>query len=83
MSNKAVGIVTIAGTVVIGVSTIYAIKSGLKFEDILSRFEENKEALHRLVEKILEFGRDFLLKMYNIIMEVIKNLVIKFNRGVV
>lgn len=78
MNNKAVGIATIASGVVIGVSAIYAITNGVKFEDILTKFEQNKEVFHRLVKNLLELGRDFLVRIYNTIAELVKELIFKF-----
>lgn len=78
MNSTTVGIVTIASGVAIGAAVLYSINKGIEFEKVIKKFEENKEAFLTLVKNLIDLGRDFLIRLYNNIVELVKELIFKY-----
>lgn len=79
MNNTAVaaGVVTLASGAVIGIAALYAVKRGIDFSVVIEKFEENKELFLSFVKNILDMGRDFIMRLYATISELVKEAIFK------
>lgn len=72
MSTKA-----LAAGVLIGAGTIYAYKKNYQISDVLNIIDLNTEKFEAFVENLITYGREFLLKMYNIIKTFVMEILFK------
>ncbi len=75
--NNTITIGTLAAGVLIGAGTIYAYRSGLQVSDVLEKIEKNSDKFEICIQNLIEYGREFLEKLYNLIKNLVRELMFK------
>lgn len=75
--SKAVTVGSLAAGVLIGAGTIYAYRSGLQVSDVLAKIEENSEKFEVCIRNLIEYGREFLEKVYNLIKTFVMDILFR------
>ncbi len=67
----------LAAGVLIGAGTIYAYKNEYKVSDVLNLINLNTEKFEAFIDNLIAYGREFLMKMYNIIKTFVMEIMFK------
>lgn len=67
----------LAAGVLIGAGTIYAYKNNYQVSDVLNKINLNTEKFEVFIENLIAYGREFLIKMYNIIKTFVMEIMFK------
>ncbi len=68
----------LAAGILVGAGTLYAYKNDYQVSDILGLININSEKFETFINNLIEVGREFLIKMYNIIKSILMELKFKF-----
>ncbi len=68
----------LAAGILVGAGTLYAYKNDYQVSDILELINLNSEKFEAFINNLIEIGREFLIKMYNIIKSILMELKFKF-----
>ncbi len=67
----------LAAGVLIGAGTIYAYKNNYQVSDVLNLIDLNTEKFEIFIENLIAYGREFLIKLYNIIKTFVMEIMFK------
>ncbi len=67
----------LAAGVLIGAGTIYAYKNNYQISDVLNIIDLNTEKFEIFIENLIAYGREFLIKLYNIIKTFVMEIMFK------
>lgn len=68
----------LAAGILVGAGTLYAYKNDYQVSDILELINLNSEKFETFINNLIEIGREFLIKMYNIVKSILMELKFKF-----
>lgn len=67
----------LAAGVLIGAGAIYAYKNDLQIDKVMNKIELNTEKFTDIIEKLIELGREFLLKLYEMMQKLFRQVLFK------
>lgn len=70
-TNKAV----LASGIVLGVGAIYASRNKISYDQVLEKFDLNPETFNQLVSELVKLALDTLKKIFDWIVEIVRQLV--------
>ncbi len=72
----------LAGSIIAGLGTIYAIQNNLDSDTVSKKFEENENKFADLIEQLVDFALELLEKIILIIKRFIQELIFQFRLAI-